>query len=184
MPVLFVGNKVFLWLYLKFANGGTLPPMNWQVTGSGVNGGAQNCLMILHGIEVAMLRQPEAFKIPFTLAAYGYSRQTAYGESQPGEGSDGNEMAAALCNYGTVAVGDDPDVPTPTFCGPAFVYDRATELKWSGVSRHPAGIAERCKKHRLKSVPVTSADAAEAQLRRGRPLTWAGVWGGRVRCPL
>ncbi len=177
------GEKVFLWEYLKSVNGGVNPPFNWQLTGSCVNGGAQNALQVLMGIEMACLPQPEVFQIPFTLMSYGISRYKSFGDASEGDGSTGDGMAKALRDDGTVPI-TDPEVPKPHLCGPALVYDQSVEFRWSSVRNHPAGVKERAKAHRLDYIEVRSVDELEKELRRGRPCTFAGVWGGMMRCRL
>ncbi|MBY0456747.1 MAG: hypothetical protein K2V38_05385, partial [Gemmataceae bacterium] len=68
----------------------------------------------------------------------------------------------------------------PQVCGPAVVYDRDVELKWSSVRAIPAGLRERMKRYTLRFTRLTTADQAIDELRKGRPLTWAGTWGGQI----
>lgn len=173
------GDKVFLWDFIRSVNGGKLPPYNWQLSGSCVNGGAQNALITLQGVEIACLPQPEVFKLPFTLCAYGASR-AAIGSTDEGEGSSGDAMAKALASVGTVPL--DTVAEQPHICGPALVYDRAVEFKYSSIRNHPAELKEACKKHTLTYGIVKTADEGERELRRGRPLTFAGDWGGLMEC--
>lgn len=173
------GPKVFLWEYMRSVNGGRLPPLNWQLTGSCVNGGAQNALTTLIGMECACLPDAEVFRLPFTLAAYGQSRGSNSGE---GEGSRGDAMAQTLSEFGTVPI-DDPSVTVrPAFCGPALVYDRAVELKFSAGRNTPDAIRQAAKAHTITYGVVRSADELEAELRKGRPCSFAGMWGGRMEC--
>lgn len=174
------GNEVFLWEYLRGANGGIHPPKNWQLTGSCVNGGAQNALLTLLGIEIATLPDPESFEYPFTLISYGASR-SAIGMNSEGEGSSGDTMAKALATVGVTTI-HDPSVPQPHICGPALVYDAAIEYKFSSFRNAPADALARCKQHTIQYGNVRSADEAEAELRRYRPLTWCGDWGGLMQC--
>jgi hypothetical protein len=176
------GDYVALWEFERSVCGKLLPN-NWQFTGSCVNGGGYNALKARIGVEIANLGQPESYKLPFTLIAYGQSRYMAFRDTSEGEGSSGDAMAKALQSVGVVDV-DDPGVPRPVICGPAICYDRATELKFSSIRNHPPEVLERCKKHTLSYVEVTSADQGVKELRRGRPMTFAGNWGGVMKCPV
>lgn len=180
-PDIFLEDKVFLWEPLKALNGGEMPAFNWQLSGSCVSGGAQNALFVRIGLEIAKLRQAERFIQPFTLLAYGQSRFMAYRDDTEGEGSSGAVMAQAMKDIGTLPI-DDPELPKPHFCGPALVYDRTVELKFSSIRNHPKELVERCKKHTVDYVNVRNSDEALKELRRGRPLTWAGSWGGVMSC--
>ncbi len=179
-PILETGEKVFLWEYPRIANGGKLPPFNWQVTGSCVNGGAQNAGITRAAVEVVTLGQPEVFKIPCTLPAYGYSR-SLFGWNTEGEGSFGDAMAKALAEVGVTTI-DNPDMPQPTLYTHALVYTKAQEFRYSAWKNTPQSVREAAKPHPFQYGKVTNLNEAEAELRRRRPLTWAGNWGGRMSC--
>lgn len=185
------GDRVFLWEWmrpiiarlpasLKAALGvhNGLPGYNWQFTGSCVNGGAYNALLTRAILELAILPDAESANLPFTLLAYGRSRYDAFGDSSEGEGSLGDAMAQALAKYGAPPIGT-PGLPSPVFCGPATCYDRATELKWSSVRNQPDSVMQAAKPYPITYGIVTNPDEAEAELRKFRPLTWAGDWGGQ-----
>lgn len=147
-----------------------------------VNGGMQNALILRQGVEVCCLPEPEEFRIPFTLGAYAESRRMM-GDSNEGEGSRGGLMAKAFENFGTTGL-DDPEVPQPKYSPVAFWYDAKTEYHWSSIRNVPAGFRERAKAHRGTYGEVRTSDEALKELRRGRPLTIAGDWGGKMRCGL
>lgn len=188
------GDRVFLWEWCRAAltrlsatdptlaktlglyNG--LLPLNWQFTGSCVNGGMFNALVTRMLCEIATLPQAEAIMLPFTLLAYGQSRYDAFGDASEGDGSFGDACAAALARIGAPPI-TAPGLPKPVHCGPATCYDRAEELRWSSVRNHPDHVKNAAKPHTITYGVVRSADEAEAELRRLRPLTWAGDWGGQ-----
>lgn len=174
------GDKVFLWPYAKIANGGKLPPFSYQLTGSCVNSGGMNAAMIRAAVECVTLSQPEVFKIPFTLAAYGYSRHLLGDESE-GEGSSGDQMAQALREVGACPI-DDPSCPRPNVSDVATYYSRQIELQYSSWRKVPQPVRDASKPFNFKFGVVKTLDEAERELRRGRPLTWAGNWGGRMEC--
>ncbi len=185
------GDRVFLWEYAKAGVARLSPAMaavlgiyngfpatRWQFTGSCVEGGAFSALITRILLELAVTTDAEAAMMPFTFMAYGQSRYDAYRDSSEGEGSSGDAMAQALATVGAPPI-TAPGLPKPVFCGPAMCFDRATELKWSSVRNHPAEIKALAKPHLITYGIVTDADEAEAELRRYRPLTWAGDWGGQ-----
>jgi intein/homing endonuclease len=148
-----------------------------------VNGGAQNTLLTLQGVEIATLPEAEAFEVPFTLPAYAQSRWDAFRDASEGEGSTGDAMAKALAQGNTVSI-DHPLVPKPRFTGPAMTWTAAEELRWSSIRNIPDVVKTDGKKHPLKFGIVKSANELEKELRRGRPCTFAGNWGGLMRCPV
>lgn len=173
------GPKVFLWEYARIANGGKLPPFNWQLTGSCVNGGAQNAAIVRTAVEVVNLARPEVFVIPFTLHAYGYSRHL-FGWESEGEGSMGDAMAQALGEVGVTTI-TDANVPKPKMYASAFCYTEAVEMRFSAWKNCPQPVRDAAKPHPFKYGKVSTLDQAETELRRGRPLTWAGDWGGSMK---
>lgn len=188
------GDRVFLWEWVRAALAGIteknpalaktlgvfngLPPLNFQFTGSCVSGGAFNALTIRALCEIATLAQSESLMLPFTLMAYGQSRYDAFGDTSEGEGSMGDAMAIALARVGAPPI-TASGLPTPVHCGPATCYSRAEELKWSSVRNHPEAVKNAAKPYTITYGIVRNADEAEAELRRLRPLTWAGDWGGQ-----
>lgn len=174
------GDKVFLWEYARLANGGKLPPFAYQLTGSCVEAGGRNAATIRTAVEVVTLSAPEVFKIPFTFPAYGYSRYLL-GDNSEGEGSSGDQMAKALQDVGACPI-DDPLVPKPNMTDSAAYWSRDFELKFSAWRNVPQSIRDASKPFSFKFGVVKTLDEAERELRRGRPLTWAGNWGGRMEC--
>lgn len=177
------GEKIFLWDLIASAVGAAkmVLAFNWQLSGSCVNGGAQNGLIVRAGIDIAVHREPEAFDYPFTLAAYGESR-AMMGMTTEGEGSGGDYMARCLRDFGATRA-SNPAIPErPHFCGPAFVYDRTVELKYSSI-RNSRALQGVCQPHTIEFGNVTNADEAERELLRMRPLTWCGNWGGLTTVP-
>lgn len=174
------GPKVFLWEYARAANGGKLPPFSYQLTGSCVCSGAQNAAIVRAAAEVVTLSRPEVFKIPFTLAAYGYSRHLL-GWDTEGEGSSGDQMAQALRDVGAPPI-DNPNVPKATQSDVALYYTQQIELQYSSWPKVPQGVRDAAKPFNFKFGVVKTLDECEKELRRARPLTWAGNWGGRMQC--
>jgi hypothetical protein len=180
------GDKVFLWELEKAANKGKLLPRNYQLTGSCVNGGGQNALGCRLAVEALMLKESERVVCPFTLIAYGDSR-AQLGMNDEGDGSSGETFALALSRVGFSSV-DNPAFPQPTVV-PAKGRDDATviyypanvEKKFAAARNHTADMKAACKPYTCKFVRCKSADEAEAELRRGRPLTVAGNWGGKTQ---
>lgn len=174
------GDKVWLWEYCRLANGGKLPPFSYQLTGSCVNSGGQNAAIVRTAVEVVTLSRPEVFKIPFTLAAYGYSRHLLGDESE-GEGSSGDQMAQALRDVGACPI-DDPNCPKPNVSDIAIHYTRGIELQYSSWRKVPQPVKDASKPFNFRFGVVKTLDECEKELRRGRPLTFAGNWGGRMEC--
>lgn len=185
------GDRVFLWEWVRHAVGRLsdsmkklfgvhegLPAYNWQFTGSCVNGGMFNALLTRMFCELAVLPQAEAPNVPFTLLSYGQSRFDAFGNSSEGEGSLGDAIARALALVGAPPI-TTRGLPQATQCGPATCFSRQVELAWSSVRNHPAEVKAAAKPYTITYGIVRSADEAEAELRRLRPLTWAGDWGGQ-----
>ena len=176
------GDECLLWEYIKPAldvAGVKQLSLNWQLTGSCVHGGAMNALIFRVGLDIAIHRQAETFKYPFVLPAYGVSR-SMIGLNREGEGSSGDTIAKALGAIGALPM-DDPAVRhKPHMCGPAHVYNRDVELHYSAAG-NSRPEQEAGKNYTLKFGIVTSADEAERELRRYRPLSFAGDWGGRMR---
>jgi hypothetical protein len=177
------GDRILLTDFIQPALAAAgLPLMfNWQLTGSCVNGGAQDALIVRIGMDVAVLKQAEAFRYPFTLGSYGWSRHLM-GDEREGEGSSGDLMARALRDFGATHI-DDPAIPErPHFCGAALVYDRDVELKYSSA-RNGQAVKGACSPYKITYGEVNNADDAVRELRRGRPLTWCGDWGGLTTVP-
>ncbi len=99
-----------------------------QVTGSCVNSGAQNAIMTLLCINILQNGMLEDFVVPFTLLAYGKSRQLA-GMRGKGEGSLGSTIAQALKQYGILdaaTAGLPPYTSDNEFC-----WGQDAEMNWS-----------------------------------------------------
>lgn len=176
------GDRVFLTDYCRKANGGVMPPFSWQITGSCVNSGGQNADTVKIAVDVCRSTLPIVFKIPFTLATYGYSRHLI-GDESPGEGSMGDSYARARKEFGRVFI-DHPSAPKPKIYKKAFQYTREIELFYSALRNCPRDIRESAAKLTAEYVKIDNADQAEKELRRGRPMTWAGDWGGLMQCEL
>jgi hypothetical protein len=176
------GPKVLLTDYARSLNRGDHLPFNWQLTGSCVNGGAQNAMAVRCFVEAALLpQQAERPEIPFTLFAYGQSRWDAFRDNVEGSGSRGDAMAKAIATAGVLPI-DYPGLPVPHICGPCLVYDRAIELRFSAIRNHDPLLRGAAKQHNAKWGHVRGSSDAVAELRKGRPLTWAGDWGGLDVC--
>jgi len=181
------GDEVKLWRYERQANGGRLQPRSYQLTGSCVNSGAQNASSGQIAIEKLMCSRPESIFMPFTLLAYGQSR-AALGDNSPGEGSSGAQMAMEMAEIG-LADTALPGLPKPTildvdgsqYKDQVIVYSKQVELQFSAARNHkPEWLADAAKS-KLKYTRIRSADEAIVELRRGRHITWAGDWGGKMQ---
>lgn len=175
-------DRVTLYTLPWLANGRKHPPYNWQLTGSCVNGGANNALMVL--IAKKLLRDGAAgrFVTPFTLPAYGASRAGMFGPNRQGDGSGGDEMAQALrdfgyCPFDLSGVG----LPAPKLLGAAYCYTEQVEYFYSALNNCPAAVRAACRKNKLAYISVSTPDELEAEIRRWRPATVAGNWGGRTQ---
>lgn len=154
-----------------------------------VSGGGFNALVNRIGVEIATGRQAEAFELPFTLMTYGLSRWLAFRDNTEGEGSAGAAFVSAA-KEGGLPPFSDPDVPKPSILmsmdgkHAVHAFSRRDEFYWSSVRNHTAGIKERAKKVTIQYVRIRSADQGEVEIRRGRTITWAGMWGGLMRVPV
>jgi hypothetical protein len=188
VPIAFNDPLVDLTAPAKAAYGKPIP-YNWQLTGSCVNGGGFNALVNRIGVEIATGRQAEAFELPFTLMTYGLSRWLAFRDNTEGEGSAGAAFVSAA-KEGGLPPFSDPDVPKPAILvsmdgkHAVHAFSRRDEFYWSSVRNHTAGIKERAKKVTIQYVRIRSADQGEVEIRRGRTITWAGMWGGLMRVPV
>lgn len=164
-------------------------PYNWQLTGSCVNGGFFAATTVRIGLQIAVGQPVGSFDLPFTLFTYGQSRWLAYQDSSPGEGSSGAAMVQAAAKVG-VPSWNDPDAPKAQILKSAdgrfsvHVFSRAQELHYSASRNHTQGMKERALKVKLLYTQVRTPDEAEIEMRKGRPLTWAGNWGGLNRVPV
>lgn len=180
------GDHVFLWEFIWHAARraeSKIPvyngywPMNWQLTGSCVKGGFENAMKVSLAVDMVCRPEAEAAVEPFVFPCYGQGRYDAYHTTSEGDGCEGGAIANAAATIGIPPM-DDPDAVPPHLCGPAQVWDAATELHWSSVKAITQGMKDRSKVHSIAFVRVRNPDEAEAQLRLGRPLTWCGNWGG------
>lgn len=179
------GPRVLLTDYPKMANGGVHPAYSYQLTGSCVHSGAWNAHYVLGAIESLIGVAPEVWTRPFLLPAYGYSRFLAFGRDSEGEGSSGDAMARAMGTTFGATFMENPElkgvIHQPTIKGPAVYYSAQQELFWSKAGNCPAQVKAAVKKHPVEYAVVKTLDEAEKELRRFRPLTWAGNWGGPMR---
>jgi len=176
------GDRVCLWKFPQMVNGGKHIPYNWQLTGSCVNGGANNALSVSHAVWLLRLGRAAAWNIPFTLPAYGYSRFKAFGDNTPGEGSTGDAMAQALRDFGYTQYNQAGiTLPKINIYTNAYCYTAAVEMQYSAARNCPADVKAACTGHKLEFVKVTNLTEAETEIRRCRPLTVAGNWGSTMR---
>lgn len=182
-PINLLGDKVLLTDYARAANNGVMPPLNWQLTGSCVKGGGQNGATVRAAVEICLLPQAERFAVCDTFLAYALSRWEVFGDRSEGEGSSGAGMAKALDTGGSIPI-DHPLSPKPHVCGPAIVYDRAVELRYSSIRNYDDAYKAAAKKHNFKWRPIRTVDDGVNSIRKGEPLTWAGDWGGLMQCPV
>ncbi len=173
-------EKVFLWETAKLANGGKLIPMAWQQTGSCVWGGGHNAATIRAACEVVLLGQPEAFKSLYVGHTYGYARHMR-GWETPGEGAMGDDFAQALGIVGATTQ-DDPNAPQPKIYTNCFAFTEAQEYAFSAWKNASQPLRDAAKPHPFQYGKITTLDQAETEIRRKRPLTWAGNWGGQMTC--
>lgn len=176
------GNYVDLAAFSKLANGGKHFRRGWQLTGSCVRFGLYHALTNRAGVEIGLLPQPERFAEVDTWLAYASSR-SRLGDNGPGEGSSGDYIAQEAGRVGVIPT-DDPNAAKYVDCGSVLVYDREAELAGSSIRSYPDAYLQDAKKFTVNRQSVTTADQAEAELRKGRPLTWAGMWGGLMECPV
>jgi hypothetical protein len=175
-----VGDRVCLFKYAQFINGGKHPRYSYQRTGSCVNSGSNNSLTSLEGIVCALRGVPGEFRYPFTLSAYGLSRYLAFGQDSEGEGSSGDAIAQALQQMGWCAQDLDA-MPTRDIYDNAIAYAAEVEMEYSRMSFTSDKIKTACTGHKLDFIAIKTCDQAEIEIRRGRPLSWAGNWGSSMR---
>lgn len=178
------GDRVLLSRFARIANGGTLPPFNWQLTGSCVHGGYSNANTIRIAVERCLTPTAEVFAQPFCLHQYGYSRYLAFGDTTPGEGSTGDAIARAGKELGKLQWGQPGlTLPAPKVYTSAYCYTKDVEFQYSAWPKVPQAVKDAAKteQHTIDYVRVTTLDEAEAELRRGRPLTFAGNFGSTMQ---
>jgi hypothetical protein len=188
-PFLLVGSpaktesRVCLWEAHKRIFG-RFAPYNWQVTGSCVGAGGDNCVKTLAAVEIAFGAEPEEwFKLWWPLT-YGISRLYA-GMRGRGAGSFGSAYAKAARDYGFVAAGKDgvPDLPEKDGW---LKLTESIEYEWSAGEVHESKWKDLARVHLVGSVaPIRSADEAAAAIRDAKaPLTLASMFGTRGSRPM
>lgn len=176
--IILKGPVCDLYVYVRAATKGAGHPLNYQQAGSCVAGGYQNAAVHRAAVEHVTLAQAEVFEMPFCLAAYAMSR-FKLGWNTEGDGSTGSTMALAAAEVG-ICRWSLPILPQPRILGPAFTYGREVELRFGAWRNVSPAIREACKPHPMHFTVVRTLDQAEAELRKLRPLTVAGNWGGRT----
>lgn len=176
-------GKLLLTDFSKAANGGKHFPRVWQLTGSCVRQGGYHALTNRAGVEVCLLPQAERFAPVDTWLAYAASRARFNGGDREGEGSTGDGMALELGRVGAIPL-DHPLAAKYADCGDVIVYDRAVEFNQSSIRNYTQEYLQVAKKFTVQRQTVRSASEAVAELNKGRPLTWAGTWGGLMNCPV
>lgn len=174
-------QRVCLWNFAKQLNGGKHVPYNWQLTGSCVNGGANNCLSVLIAGKILRDGNAAAWHVPFTLPAYGESRRLC-GWTSEGEGSSGDAMAIALANFGYTAYDFSiSGIPTPKVYDAAYCYTKQVEYQFSASRGCPSSVKEACKGYKIRFEKLTTLEQCELSIRRCRPFTIAGNWGSTMK---
>lgn len=148
-----------------------------------VRQGGYHALTNRAGVEVCLLPQAERFAPVDTWLAYAASRARFNGGDREGEGSTGDGMALELGRVGAIPL-DHPLAAKYADCGDVIVYDRAVEFNQSSIRNYKQEYLQVAKKFTVQRQTVRSASEAVAELNKGRPLTWAGTWGGLMNCPV
>jgi hypothetical protein len=155
---------------------------NGLVVHNCVGAGGGNTIYSLAAMEVARLNQPELAIIPFWPLTYGKSREIG-GMNGPGEGSFGSAFAEAARTCG-VLPSTYEGLPTYTD-NDGIVYGSSVEMKWSDGRAIPKKYLDVSVKHLVKSTsPIRSADEARDALLNNYPVSCAGMWGGKMQCPI
>lgn len=174
---------------------------NWQLTGSCVNGGGFTTTTTRIAMEILKGIRSEGALLPFTLIAYGQARGSGRSE---GSGASATEFAAKLKEVGAPPFGT-PGLPAPLMLNvknrtdaKVVVFTEATaqqlrtldsddrrltgvELRFSASGNHKQEWLDVAKKFNFQYVRCRSAEEVKRELRRGRPITCAGMWGGKTQ---
>lgn len=112
-----------------------------QNTGSCVNSGAMNACMMRLVLNVLMFGLAQKIVVPFTLVAYGKSRQFA-GMRGRGEGSLGSTMAKAMREVGMIDAADSSLPKYTADSSKGFDYPAEVELQFSDGAALPAKLLD------------------------------------------
>lgn len=174
-------KRAALWKLAQQAYNGPLP-YNWQKTGSCVGAGGGNMLSTLIGVEI-QAGEHEVIQAPWWLYTYGQSR-ARLGLDSEGEGSTGAAWAAEIQEGGIFSLEEIPEVGNFTSEQGWRSVSSRTELAWSVGQPWKDRYGARARLHPVKGVRhVASADQAGEELRNGRPITMASMFGSKTIRP-
>lgn len=175
------GKRVPLWSYAKKLLGRHLR-YNWQVSGSCVGAGGDNCRKTSIPIEIVLKNEPEEFKDVWWLFTYGWSR-THSGMNSPGEGSTGEGWAKAATENGCFWAGEQ-GLPQLSEREGWLQVSGATERQWSTARGFGPKWNELGRAHLFQSAArCRSADDCVAALANGYCLTQASNFGFSPMAP-
>lgn len=143
-----------------------------QETGSCVNSGAQNVMMTLLAINILQNGLQEKFVVPFTLLAYGKSRQIA-GMRGRGEGSLGSTMAQALKQFGILDAAEPGLPPYTTTNG--FDWGSQAELAWSDGGAVAQKWLDLAKANTVSSAEIKTTQELASSIANLCPVTTASM---------
>lgn len=123
---------------------------NWQLTGSCVGAGGDNCRKTIMAVEIAIGGEAEEFKDVWWPYTYGKSRERA-GMRSPGEGSMGSTWADAATQDGCFALDEDSSLPQFKEVEGWLQLTEQTEIKWSDGDAIPSKYNEMAKSHLFKA---------------------------------
>lgn len=154
-------------------------PWNWQVTGSCVGAGGDNCRKVTMAVEI-VAGELEEFKHVWWPYTYGRSRFRA-GMRTPGEGSFGSAWAEAATKDGCFSTDEVRGLPAFQTKDDWLQLSRGTELEWSDgdsnlVMQHNAVAALHVFG---KYAPIANADEGKAAIVNGYSMTCASMFGTR-----
>ena len=172
-------GRFALWKPLMAVLGITDPkklPWNWQVTGSCVGAGGDNCRKVTMAVEI-MAGELEEWKHVWWPYTYGRSRFRA-GMKTPGEGSFGSAWAEAATKDGCFSV-DEANVPPFGIKDGWLQLSRGTELEWSdGDSQLVTQHSDVAALHLFgKYVQIRNSDEGKAAIVNGYAMTCASMFG-------
>jgi hypothetical protein len=144
-----------------------------QETGSCVNSGAQNAVMTLMCRNVILSGLQENLLVPFTLLAYGKSRQLA-GMRGRGEGSLGSTMAQAVHQFGVLDASTSGLPPFTVDDG--FDWGQQAELTWSDGASISQNWLSAAAAHLVgPPAQIKTTDELRSAILNGYPVTRAHI---------
>lgn len=156
---------------------------NWQLTGSCVGAGGDNCRKIIMAVEIAIGGEAEEYKEIWWPYTYGKSRERA-GMRNPGEGSLGSTWADAATQDGCFAIEEDASLPAFREVRGWLQLTEQIERQWSDGDAIPQKYNEMAKKHLFKTKAVCKSHAdVLAAITNGHACTQASSFGFRPMVP-